>query len=169
MTCQIRPWKTEDAQDLAAALNNPKVQANLRDGLPFPYTAEDAKEYIASMLAADPTAVFVFAIEACGKVIGSIGVFRKENIHFRTAEAGYYIAEEYWGQGLGSQALAQTCEFVFGNTDIIRIFAEPFAYNAASCRILEKCGFVCEGVMRSNAVKDGKVLDMKLYALVKPF
>lgn len=50
MNCEIRSWKMDDADDLAAALNNKKIQDNLRDGLPFPYTENDAKEYIGAML-----------------------------------------------------------------------------------------------------------------------
>ena len=38
MDCIIRPWKISDRERLAGLLNNPKVQDNLRDGLPFPYT-----------------------------------------------------------------------------------------------------------------------------------
>ena len=57
---------------------------------------------------------------------------------------------------------------VFDNTDIIRIFAEPFVKNVASCRVLEKSGFTCEGVLRKNAFKNGEFLDMKMYALIKP-
>jgi len=52
-------------------------------------------------------------------------------------------------------------------TDIIRIFADPYSDNAGSCRILEKAGFQLEGVMRKNAVKNHKVRDMKQYALIK--
>lgn len=57
--------------------------------------------------------------------------------------------------------------FLTRNTDLLRIFAVPFANNVASCRILEKAGFVLEGTLRKNAFKNGKVLDMKMYALVK--
>ena len=167
MECKIRPWRIEDATDLAAALNNKKIHDNLRDGLPYPYTAADAAGFIRAMLAADPNSTYAFAITVEDKAFGSIGVFRQANIHARTAEMGYYVAEPYWGQGIGSAAIAQTCAYVFANTDILRIFAEPFAYNAASCRILEKNGFLCEGTLRSNAVKNGVVLDMKMYARVK--
>ena len=69
--------------------------------------------------------------------------------------------------GIGSEAVRLICRQVFENSDIIRIFAEPFSYNIASCRVLEKNGFVYEGTLRKNAVKDGKVLDMKMYALIK--
>lgn len=167
MECMIREWKIEDAADLTEMLNNRNVLDNLRDGLPYPYTKKDAKEYIASMLSADKTKTFAFAITVDDKVVGSIGVFRCENIHFRTAEMGYYIGEPYWKNGLGTSAVKQVCRYIFEHTDIIRIFAEPFAYNRASCRVLEKAGFLFEGVLRSNAVKNGKVLDMKMYSFVK--
>lgn len=167
MDCNIRAWRMSDAADLAAALNNPNIQNNLRDGLPYPYTEKDAGDYIDTMFRADKNATFAFAITVDDKAIGSIGVFRKDNIHFRTAEMGYYISEPFWGQGLGTSAVKQTCKYIFENTDILRIFAEPFAYNTASRRILEKSGFLCEGILRANAFKNGKVLDMALYALLK--
>lgn len=167
MDCIIRPWRREDAENLAVALNNKKILDNLRDGLPFPYTANDAMEYINAMLNSDKSKTFAFAITVEDKVIGSIGVFRKDNIHAQTAEMGYYIAESYWGKGYGTSAVKQVCKLVFSTTDIVRIFAEPFAQNKASCRILEKSGFSLEGVLKKNAVKNGLILDMKMYALVK--
>ena len=154
MECKLRPWRLSDAAALAAAINNKKVQDNLRDGLPFPYTEQDAIEFITTMQNADPHNTFAFAVTVDDRAVGSIGVFRQTNIHARTAEMGYYVAEPYWGIGIGTSDVEQACRWVFANTDILRIFAEPFAYNAASCRILEKNGFVCEGTLRSNAVKN---------------
>lgn len=167
MACQIRKWEVTDAKDLAAALSNGKIQENLRDGLPYPYTEQDGADYIAAMLSADENETFAFAITADGKVIGSIGVFRQGNIHRQTAELGYYIAEEYWGRGIMTEAVKQICAYVFDKSDMIRIYAEPFAHNAASCRVLEKAGFHYEGTLRSNAVKNGKVMDMKMYSLLR--
>ncbi len=167
MDCSIRKWSLTDAAELAANLSNRKIQDNLRDGLPYPYTEQDAEEYITAMISADPDKTFAFAIVLDDKVIGSIGVFRRENIHCRTAELGYYIGEAYWGKGIMTNAVQQTCEYVFAHSDILRIFAEPFSYNVASCRVLEKAGFQFEGVLRKNAVKNGKILDMKMYALVR--
>ena len=167
MKCRIRKWELSDAKDLAAALSNRKVQDNLRDGLPYPYTEQDGKEFISAMLSADENETFAFAITVNNMVIGSIGIFRQGNIHRQTAELGYYIAEEYWGKGIMTEAVKQICEYVFANSDIIRIYAEPFAYNIASCRALEKAGFQDEGTLRSNAVKNGKVIDMKMYSLLK--
>ena len=167
MNCRIRKWELADAKDLAAALSNTKIQDNLRDGLPYPYTEQDGIDYISAMLSADENDTFAFAITVDEKVIGSIGVFRQGNIHRQTAEDGYYIAEEYWGKGIMTEAIIQTCKYVFDKSDIIRIYAEPFAYNAASCRVLEKAGFQYEGTLRKNAVKNGKVIDMKMYSLLR--
>ena len=167
MTCKIRKWQLSDARDLASALSNTKIQDNLRDGLPYPYTEKDAVEYITAMLSADENETFAFAVTIDGKVIGSIGAFRQGNIHRRTAELGYYLAEDSWGKGIMTQAVKQICNYVFDKSDVIRIYAEPFAYNTASCRVLEKAGFQYEGTLRNNAVKNGRVLDMKMYALLK--
>ena len=58
MECRIRRWRIEDANDIAETLNNKKVLDNLRDGIPFPYTAEDAKEFIQAMNVAKTQANF---------------------------------------------------------------------------------------------------------------
>lgn len=167
MNCKIKKWELIDAGDLARVLSNTKVQDNLRDGLPYPYTEKDGTDYISAMLSADENETFAFAIVSANKVIGSIGVFRQENIHRQTAELGYCITEEYLGKGIMTDAVKQICKYVFDKSDIIRIYAEPFAYNTASCRVLEKAGFQYEGKLRSNAVKNSKIIDMKMYSLLK--
>ena len=168
MPCNIREWRIEDAPQLVTAINHKAVTGNLRDGIAFPYTQRDAEEYISHALNADKNAEFLFAITLCDKAIGSIGAYRKENIHSRTAELGYYIAPEHWGNGYATQAVKLICEWIFEHTDIIRIFAEPFTRNKASCRVLEKAGFLREGVLIKNAVKNGETLDMSMYALIRP-
>ncbi|MBO0453110.1 GNAT family N-acetyltransferase [Candidatus Enterococcus murrayae] len=168
MNTILRKWRLEDAKLLAEMLNNKKIQDNLRDGLPFPYTEKDASGFIHDMLAADPTQTFAFAItNTDDQAIGSIGAFRCENIHRQTAEMGYYLAEEYWGRGFGTRAVKELTDYLFAETDIIRIFAEPFTTNHGSCRVLEKCGFQLEGTLRKNAIKNGEIKDMQMYALVK--
>lgn len=66
-----------------------------------------------------------------------------------------------------TEAVKLLCDDVFVKTDIIRIFAEPFAYNTPSRRVLEKAGFQLEGIMKCNAVKNGQILDMALYGMTR--
>ena len=100
MNCILRKWRLSDAKDLSAALNNKKILNNLRDGLPFPYTEQDSRDYIAAMRSADENSTFASAITIDDRAVGSIGAFRQSNIHRQTAELGYYLAEEYWGGAL---------------------------------------------------------------------
>lgn len=167
MNFTLKKWEITDAEDLAKIISNKKIQDNLRDGIPYPYTVHDGEEFISSILSADENDTFAFAIVCNNKVVGSIGVYRQENVHRQTAELGYYLSEEYWGKGIMPEAVKQICRYVFDRSDIIRIYAEPFAYNAASCRVLEKAGFHFEGTLRSNAVKNGTVIDMKMYSKLK--
>ena len=167
MNCILRKWRLSDAADLATVLNNEKILNNLRDGLPFPYTEQDARDYIITMLSSDENSTFAYAITIDGRAVGSIGAFRQGNIHRQTAELGYYLAEEYWGRGIMTAAIRQLCAMIFDTTDILRIYAEPFTYNTGSRRVLEKAGFCYEGTMKNNAVKNGKVLDMALYSLTR--
>ena len=167
MKYELRKWRLSDAKELAAALNSKRILNNLRDGLPFPYTEQDAAAYITAMRSADENDTFAYAITAENHVIGSIGAFRQGNIHRQTAELGYYLAEEYWGGGIMTDAIRQLCALLFETTDLLRIYAEPFAYNTGSRRALEKAGFTLEGIMKHAAVKNGKVLDMALYSLTR--
>ena len=61
--------------------------------------------------------------------------------------------------------LAMTSEKYLKEVTVGPVSAMPFDYNAASCRILENyCGFSLEGILRCNAVKNGTVRDMRMYA-----
>lgn len=163
----LRAWRESDAADLVHAINNKKVIDNLRDGIPYPYTLKDAETFILSRLNADKTAMFAWAITEEDRVIGSIGIFRNSNIHRLTAEMGYYLGEDYWGRGIATKAVREAVGYVFEHTDILRIYAEPFANNIASCRVLEKAGFTFEGILCKNAIKNGEILDMRLYSIVR--
>ena len=66
-----------------------------------------------------------------------------------------------------SEAVQEFTRWAFKAFDLQRIFAQPFADNAGSVRVLEKAGFICEGRMRANVFKDGKVLDSFIYARVR--
>ena len=65
----ISKWRTTDAQTLASALSNKKVLNNLRDGLPYPYTENDALDYINAMLDADEDSTFAYAIDVDGVAV----------------------------------------------------------------------------------------------------
>jgi len=167
MNVGIRKWRTDDAEDLAKAMNNKNIHDNLRDGIPFPYAVSDAQAFISDMLGAERDKTYSWAITLDDIVVGSVGVFREDNVHRLTGEIGYWLAQEHWGKGAITQAIKLACRYIFEQTDIVRIFALPFDFNAASCRALEKTGFVCEGILRKNAIKNGEIVDACMYAIIR--
>ena len=122
MNCILRKWRLSDAKDLAAALSSEKVLNNLRDGLPYPYTEQDARDYICAMLSADEAGIFAYAVTQNDRAIGNIGAFRQGSIHRQMAELGYYQAEKYWGRGIMTEAIRQLCGIVF-DTSVCRLSA----------------------------------------------
>lgn len=167
MNFLLRPWRTEDAEDLVKAADNPKIAANLRNVFPSPYTLADANWFINDCISKGDSHGLTWAIEVDGKAAGGIGVTLLNDVYEKSAELGYWLSEEYWRQGIMSQAVQIICRKAFKTFDIIRIFAEPFAHNAGSRGVLEKAGFTYEGTMRNGVYKNGQVYSYCIYSLLK--
>jgi len=163
----LRPWRAGDAEDAAAAANNLKIASNLRNVFPHPYTLADAERYVSGCAAQGEDRQLTRAIIIGGRAAGSIGVFLKDDVYERSSELGYWLAEEHWGRGVMTEAVGQICREAFSRFDIIRIFAEPFAGNLGSRRVLEKAGFTYEGTMRDGVFKYGRVHSYCVYSLLR--
>lgn len=163
----LRPWRLSDAPAVAEAANNPKIAANLRNAFPSPYTLADAEWYVGDCIAQGEERQLTRAIIIEGEAAGSIGVFRKDDVYEKSAELGYWLSEAHWGRGVMTEAVRQLCREAFGRFDILRIYAEPFADNPGSRRVLEKAGFTCEGTMRNGVFKNGRVHSYCMYALLR--
>jgi ribosomal-protein-alanine N-acetyltransferase len=164
--CIVRPWTNADADALHRHANNRNVSVHLRDRFPFPYELEHAQTFL-GWLAHQPSPT-VWAIEVQGEAAGGIGIELHSDIERVSAEIGYWLGESVWGRGVATEALGAVTGEAFRRYDLTRIFAVPFADHAASIRVLEKSGYVKEGVMRQSAIKDGRVRDQALYAAYKP-
>ena len=163
--CIIRPWRLDDAESLTKHANNRKVWIALRDFFPHPYRIEDAHTFLKSVVNFEP--VTLFCVEAEGAAAGGIGIVLGADVHRQTAELGYWLGQEFWGRGMMTEAVAALTDFCFEEFQLRRIYAEPFANNPASARVLEKGGFALEGRLKNNVFKDGKLLDSLLYARTK--
>ena len=163
----LRPWQRSDAKSIAAAADNPKIAANLRNVFPSPYTLADAEWFVGDCITQGETRQLMRAIVIDGRAAGSISISVKDDVYERSAELGYWLAEEHWGQGVMTEAVRQICREAFDRFDILRIFAEPFADNSGSRRVLEKAGFTCEGTMRNGVFKNGRIGSYCMYALLR--
>ena len=160
--CLLRPLITADAENLARHANDHGVWQNLRDRFPHPYTVADAEAYITHVAARPVQTSFGIIVE--DEAIGSISLMLGEDIARQSAEVGYWIGRAFWGRGIVVEALRATTQYGFETLSLARVFAVPFATTLRSARVLEKAGYVKEGIMRHSAVKEGKLLDQLLYA-----
>ncbi|HKB10224.1 MAG TPA: GNAT family N-acetyltransferase [Vicinamibacterales bacterium] len=160
----VRSWRPADADSLAVHANNRRIWINLRDAFPHPYTVHDAREFIRAIRTRSPETTF--AITVADEAVGSIGFVLHRDVERVSAEIGYWLAEPFWGRGITAEALAAVTRFAIQQHGLTRIYAVPFAWNNASCRVLEKAGYVLEARLRNSAVKDGKLTDQMQYAFI---
>ena len=159
--CTVRSFTMDDAESIARYANNRKIWRNLRDAFPHPYSLADAEEFLTMVLSISPETIF--CIEHQGEAIGAIGFTIQSDVNRISAEIGYWIGEPFWGQGVAAEALRFVTEYAMERHHLKRIYAMPFAWNPASCRVLEKAGYTLESRQRQAAVKDGEIIDQFLY------
>ena len=163
--CVIREWQPSDEAALIAVANNRNVWRNLHHCFPHPYTQADAGFWF-SLLAAMPEPTH-WAIEVNGVAVGGIGMDIGEGIFAKSGQFGYWLGEQYWGRGIVSEAVRATSQYALSHFGLARLEAPVFAWNPASMWVLEKAGFVREGVLRNSVLKEGQLIDQVLYALVQ--
>ncbi|MCI0357751.1 MAG: GNAT family N-acetyltransferase [Planctomycetaceae bacterium] len=162
----VRDLTASDSASLARYANNRQIWLNLRDRFPHPYSQADADAFIAHV--AQQPQPTVWAIEVAGEAAGTIGITLGGDVERTGAEIGYWLGEPYWGRGIMTQAVTAVTAWSLNQFQLTRIYALPFATSAASCRVLEKAGYTCEGRLRKSAIKDGQILDQFMYAYVTP-
>ena len=164
--CIVRDWSSADKADLVRFADNRRIWRNLTHLFPHPYTETDADDWFA-ILAAMPEPTH-WAIEVEGRAVGGIGVSLEEGVFAKSADFGYWLGEPFWGRGIMTDAARATIPYAMGRFDLCRLEAAVFAWNPASMRVLEHCGFEREGISRSSVFKDGELIDRMVYALVDP-
>jgi RimJ/RimL family protein N-acetyltransferase len=162
--CALRPWRIEDLDSLVRNADDREVWVTLRDRFPHPYTIEAGRAWLAAASVEDPPTALAVAVD--GEAVGGIGVVPGADVNRHTAEIGYWLGREWWGRGVATAAVTHFVPWVAQTFGFSRLFAEVFETNPASMRVLEKCGFRREGILRGHAFKDGRYLDQVVYGIV---
>lgn len=108
-----------------------------------------------------------FGVErrADGALLGTCSLF-DHHVDSRRAEIGYFLGRPYWGQGFAREAAMALIGHGFGTLNLNRIEADVDPRNVASVRLLERLGFVREGLLRQRWIIGGEVSDSALYGLL---
>ena len=97
------------------------------------------------------------------KVKFCVNKFKRGN-----AEIGYWLGQQYWGQGIAAKALHRFCTEVFStHPEVWRLSASILAPNTASMRVAEKAGFHEEAVLRQAAYKRETLMDLHIFAVLR--
>jgi [ribosomal protein S5]-alanine N-acetyltransferase len=162
----LRPYKTSDAKSLFNNFNSRKVTQFLCNAK-YPYSLKAAKRWIIFCKNSEkkaPRKEIIWVIENDGEFLGAIGLKKIKN---HKAELGFWLGEKYWNMGIMTEALSAVSDFGLNKLKLRRIYGYVFLKNKASARVFEKRGFKKEGLLRKDRIKDGKFVDVYLYAKVR--
>jgi RimJ/RimL family protein N-acetyltransferase len=165
---QLSDIRPSDKSALIEQLNDKDIyDRTLR--IPHPYTESDADRWLELVTKntkehGQPVTWSIRNDADC--LIGCIGFEGLAIGKRHRAEIGYWLAKPYWGQGIMTAVVGKVCAFAFQEWGLAKITAHVFSFNAASARVLEKCGFVQEGYLSCHFEKVGRLIDARPYGLV---
>lgn len=163
---KLRRLTIDDKDALVNYLNDASVTQFLSSNIPSPYAQDDAIWFITKGSLEN---AMVRAIERNGKLCGVIGVYLKQAEYAHSAEIGYWLGKKFWQQGIATYAVKLFVDDIFSKTQISRIYNPVTSTNIGSIRVMEKAGFVREGVLKQSVNHHGKLYDEYLYAITKTF
>jgi [ribosomal protein S5]-alanine N-acetyltransferase len=163
----LRPLREDDAQALFTIWSD--AEAMRYFSLAAMKHLDEARNRIVSKLrtAVDgESLICVIELQGTGEVLGDCALFHADE-QCRRAEIGFSLLRRHWGNGYMSEATSALVEHAFGALRLRRIEADIDPRNAASARVLERLGFVREGLLRERWLVNGEVSDSALYGLLE--
>lgn len=149
----MRPPHVDDVPELAELANSRRV-ADMVMRMPHPYGIEDARTFVAcSHQQRRGGCVYALTIAETGAFIGCAGLESRA----MGLEIGYWVGVPYWGYGYATEAAHALVDLAFRATEIDRLHASCRVINAASRRVIHKCGFQFAGQGMMDSLAAGKV------------
>ncbi|CAK7270719.1 hypothetical protein SEPCBS119000_004233 [Sporothrix epigloea] len=184
--CILRPYRASDLEPLCAAANDPAIARYMRDAFPSPYTQEAGLQWLrichveglppVTPASSPPDVNFAICL-LDGTFVGGAGLraLGTDGTDRYTREIGYWVDRRFWGRGLATEVAAGLGRWALSSAGrrltsdgqpLQRIEAGVYAGNLASAKVLERAGYVREGVRRQAVVKNGVMHDVIIYGLI---
>lgn len=163
----LREVATEDANDMFTYLSDKDVVKHM--GLAPCQTVTDVCDEINwyNSIIEEGTGIrWGITLKDFGKIIGSCGFLNRVTKHHR-AEVGFELSKDYWGKGIASEALEAIIKFGYHHYQLERIEALIEPANLPSQKLVEKQGFIREGLLRHYEYTCGKFDDLYMYSILK--
>lgn len=165
----LRRLNLRDSADINIQINDPEV-VRWTTRIPYPYPPGAAEAFIRQsqrLWLKGSSFTFGIILRQTDRLIGIISLSNVFPKH-ACAELGFWLGKDFWNQGYMTEASISMVRFGLEKLSLFRIYASTFEANAASRKILERCGFQLEGTMRLAVVREGKRQNFLNYGLLRP-
>ena len=162
----VRGFRSSDFDDFYILHSDPQVMRYWS----FPAWTDPAQasDYFAGALTArdaESMLCWVIALNGSDRLIGAVtlsGIDRRQG----RAEIGYSLQSAHWGHGYAQEAMRQVLSFAFETLNLRRIEADIDPRNGPSCGLVERLGFIQEGLLRARWDVAGEICDSAMYGLL---
>jgi [ribosomal protein S5]-alanine N-acetyltransferase len=163
----LRKVRFKDLEDMHAYTSSQEATKYV----PFPIhnTIEDTRkfiDYILEQYQINKKLLWGIQLKESQKFIGTIEFVTFDTTHNK-AEIAYILSEDYWGNGMMSEAANEVIKFGFQTLNLTRIQARTFKENVGSQKVLKKIGMTCEGTLRKSMYLKGKYQDISIFSILK--
>nr|GMC59813.1 uncharacterized N-acetyltransferase P20-like [Ipomoea batatas] len=158
----LRPMELSDLDDFMEWATDDRVSRFCKWDT---YTCRDqAVDYINNYAIPHPW-LRVICLE--NRAIGAITVAPRSGSDSCRGELGYVLTHKYWGKGVATRAVKMVASAIFSEwPHMERLEAFVDVDNKGSQRVLEKSGFLREGVLRKHHILKGRSRDFVIYSLL---
>ncbi|AMU08468.1 GNAT family N-acetyltransferase [Burkholderia cenocepacia] len=158
----LRQLERADLDAWYAYLSNPDVFRHTSWNLRSP---DDLLPLFDNIESTDPDSIRRLAIvdTASGALAGTVGLHTVSTVN-RSAEIAYDLAPSHWGRGIASAVCEAVTAWALTHGGFMRMQAVVLTSNAGSARVLQKCGYRYEGLLRAYKMVRGTPGDFAMYA-----
>ena len=152
--------------ELARLLNDKKIYENT-ESLPYPYTEDHARAYVADAKQRFEKGIldYMIFLKETSQLVGGIAfAYQSSN---NSGALSFWTGTKYWNLGYCSDAIKKIIFQAFTDWEVNRIFGYHFLFNKSSERVMQKNGMKFEGVLREHKLKKGQYYDVGLYAILR--
>ncbi len=158
----LRPLRAADLPAWYAYLSLPEVYQHTSWAL---RSVEGLDSYVAGVEPTTPSSRLrlAIALRSTGALIGTCG-FHSVSPENRSAEIAYDLAPSMWGRGIASHVCADITAWAHSEAGIVRVQATTLESNERSAKVLERCGYLREGLLRSFRMVRGQPGNFFMYS-----
>lgn len=161
---ELRPLEMSDLEDWYAYLSVPIVFEHTS------WAVKSASEleplvWVPETMTASSHLRLAIVLRSTNKLVGTIG-FHTVNPQNKSAEIAYDLSPDVWGKGIATYLCGLLVAWAHAHVGLVRVQATALETNYRSDRVLRRCGFQHEGLLRSYRMVRGKPGNFHMYSHV---